>query len=288
MNGAGNVYLGNYTGANATGNNKLYIDNSSTASPLIYGEFDNNILTINGKVGIDTNAPQAKFHINGGSFWLGGTDSGGLPVAAGSGIRMFTENSNSVAYLYSYNYTNAQANDMTLQEPGGLLGIGRVPSTNKLEVNGNASKSSAGNWLANSDARLKKNIEPLSSEKMLHALLSLQGVTYEWNDTKTGNNRPTGIQYGFTAQNIQATFPTLVKEDNLGYLQTAYGTYDAMTIEAIRALNDKITTQNKIIELQNNKIQTLESQTAKINQLESLLQELKQQVQTNANTISSK
>jgi hypothetical protein len=31
-----------------------------------------------------------------------------------------------------------------------------------------------------------------------------------------------------------------VEEDKLGYLQTAYGTYDAMTVEAIRALNEKI------------------------------------------------
>ena len=62
----------------------------------------------------------------------------------------------------------------------------------------------------------------------------------EWNDDKTGNNRPDGIQYGFIAQNIQEVFPTLVEEDNFGYLKTAYGTYDAMTVEAIRALNDKI------------------------------------------------
>ena len=47
------------------------------------------------------------------------------------------------------------------------------------------------------------------------------------NHDKTGNERPEGIQYGFTAQNIQANFPTLVAEDNLGYLQTAYDTYDA-------------------------------------------------------------
>ena len=33
-----------------------------------------------------------------------------------------------------------------------------------------------------------------------------------------------------------------MEEDNLGYLQTAYGTYDAMTVEAIRALNDQIGT----------------------------------------------
>ena len=67
-------------------------------------------------------------------------------------------------------------------------------------------------------------------------LLGLKGITYEWNDNKTGNDRPTGFQYGFTAQNIQEVFPTLVEEDAKGYLQTAYGTYDAMMIEAIRYL----------------------------------------------------
>ena len=71
---------------------------------------------------------------------------------------------------------------------------------------------------------------------MIEKLLALKGVTYEWNDDKTGSQRPEGIQYGFTAQNIQEVFPTLVEEDAKGYLQTAYGTYDAMTIEAIRYL----------------------------------------------------
>jgi hypothetical protein len=116
------------------------------------------------------------------------------------------------------------------------VGIGRNPVTNLLEVEGTASKSSAGDWVANSDARLKKNIQALDSDETIQKLLALQGITYEWNDDKTGSKRPEGIQYGFTAQNIQEVFPTLVEEDALGYLQTAYGTYDAMIIEAIRYL----------------------------------------------------
>ncbi len=74
----------------------------------------------------------------------------------------------------------------------------------------------------------------------MHRLLALRGVTYEWNDDKTGSKRPEGIRYGFTAQNIQTVFPTLVEEDKLGYLQMAYGTYDAMTVEAVRALHNEI------------------------------------------------
>ena len=59
----------------------------------------------------------------------------------------------------------------------------------------------------------------MDAEATLEKLLALQGVSYEWDDNKTGNDRPEGIQYGFTAQNIQEVFPSLVSEDNLGYLQ---------------------------------------------------------------------
>ena len=48
--GNGNVFLGFAAGANETGSNRLYIDNSETDTPLIYGEFDNRILTIYGNL----------------------------------------------------------------------------------------------------------------------------------------------------------------------------------------------------------------------------------------------
>lgn len=73
-----------------------------------------------------------------------------------------------------------------------------------------------------------------------------------------------------TAQNIQAVFPTLVDEDNNGYLQTAYGTYDAMTVEAIRVLNDKnIALQKRVDEL--------EKLLKKVNELEARMAEMKSQ-----------
>jgi len=37
----------------------------------------------------------------------------------------------------------------------------RNPTTNVLEVEGNASKSSAGSWLANSDRRIKEDVHPI-------------------------------------------------------------------------------------------------------------------------------
>ncbi|MDD2870499.1 MAG: hypothetical protein PHS49_00785 [Candidatus Gracilibacteria bacterium] len=54
--GSGNVALGYQAGYNEAGSNKLYIDNSSTSSPLIYGDFSTNKLTVNGslKIGVAT------------------------------------------------------------------------------------------------------------------------------------------------------------------------------------------------------------------------------------------
>lgn len=65
LTGSGNVFLGFAAGENEIGSSKLYIDNSSTASPLIYGDFNANILTVNGNVGIGTTAPGAKLDVTG-------------------------------------------------------------------------------------------------------------------------------------------------------------------------------------------------------------------------------
>jgi len=48
--GNNNVFIGYQTGRNETGSNKLYIDNSNTTAPLIYGDFSSNYLTINGNL----------------------------------------------------------------------------------------------------------------------------------------------------------------------------------------------------------------------------------------------
>jgi hypothetical protein len=45
-----NVFIGYKAGFSEKKSNKLYIDNSSTSSPLIYGDFLKNTLTVNGKM----------------------------------------------------------------------------------------------------------------------------------------------------------------------------------------------------------------------------------------------
>jgi hypothetical protein len=57
--GSGNIFIGYKAGYNETGSQKLYIDNTNTTSPLIYGEFDNDMVTINDvmKLAPRTSAP---------------------------------------------------------------------------------------------------------------------------------------------------------------------------------------------------------------------------------------
>ena len=57
--GSGNIFVGYQAGYNETGSNNLYIDNSSTVDPLIYGDFANN------EVGINTGNPSAQLDVNG-------------------------------------------------------------------------------------------------------------------------------------------------------------------------------------------------------------------------------
>jgi len=73
-NSAGNrnVFIGFQAGYYETGSNKLYIDNSATSTPLIYGEFDNDILSINGNVGIGTMTPAYPLETASGAYVTAG------------------------------------------------------------------------------------------------------------------------------------------------------------------------------------------------------------------------
>lgn len=51
--GSGNVFIGRSAGENANVSNQLFIANSNTSSPLIYGEFNNSLLKFYGRVEID-------------------------------------------------------------------------------------------------------------------------------------------------------------------------------------------------------------------------------------------
>ncbi len=48
--GFGNIFIGDRAGEFESGNDKLYIDNTQTNTPLIHGDFTNDLLSINGRL----------------------------------------------------------------------------------------------------------------------------------------------------------------------------------------------------------------------------------------------
>jgi hypothetical protein len=113
----------------------------------------------------------------------------------------------------------------------------------------------------------------------------MKGVTYEWNDSVTGYSRPEGTQYGFIAQDLQQVWPSKISEDGLGYLKTAYGDYDPMFVEAIKALYSELqqtkqTNQDlvqKLIEIEASHTAQLKAQQQQLNENKVLIQQMSQQ-----------
>ena len=64
---SGSVFIGHQAGYQERNSDRLYIDNSATNQPLIWGDFSRDILSVNGSLGIGTGAvqPGSKLTING-------------------------------------------------------------------------------------------------------------------------------------------------------------------------------------------------------------------------------
>jgi hypothetical protein len=112
--GSGNVCLGNSAGSEETGSNKLYIDNSNTSTPLIYGDFSSDLVRINGKFGVGV-SPLYKIHsedvtLSSDAPAVYGkhavTDNYGIGVKGESkwkGVEGYTQNASGNGYaLYGY------------------------------------------------------------------------------------------------------------------------------------------------------------------------------------------
>ncbi|HZW50918.1 MAG TPA: tail fiber domain-containing protein, partial [Rudaea sp.] len=95
-----------------------------------------------------------------------------------------------------------------------------------------ASKPGGGSWSVPSDARLKRDIQPL--ENILDKLLQLRGVTYEYRSPD--GLHPPGRHTGFIAQQVQPIFPEWVGRTADGYLSVGPTGFEAMTVEALREL----------------------------------------------------
>ena len=146
----------------------------------------------------------------------------------------------------------------------GRVGIGRVAATNALEVEGQASKTTAGNWAANSDRRIKTDIHPVTGA--LGMIERLNPVTFHYTPEYLEEH---GIiedvpYYNVIAQEFREVFPDAVRgsgdrlPDGSEILQV--DTYPATitTIAAVKELNEKLKAKDGEIEELKARMEALE------------------------------
>lgn len=198
-------------------------DNGSLTFYDGLGKSTRMVIGANGGVGIGTSSPEESLHVTGVVRVKGNS----APTGAGDGLQLGGL-AEGYQWIQSYN-----DRPLALNPLGNAVGIGINQPTFTLHVNGSAGKPGGGSWSVASDARLKKNVEPLAGA--LERLLQLQGKTFEFRDPeKIGELR--GRQTGMIAQEVEEVFPEWVDEGPDGYRRVIYRGFEALTVEALRDL----------------------------------------------------
>lgn len=125
----------------------------------------------------------------------------------------------------------------------------------EYDAGGNAYKPGGGSWAVLSDARLKKNVEPLAGA--LDKLTALRPVEFEW---KSENSyRKPGRHRGFIAQEVEPLFPEWVNEyteddspdkdgsDVKRYKSVSFTGFEALAVQAFRELKETINAMSQEI-----------------------------------------
>lgn len=179
---------------------------------------NNTLLMMNsiGNLGLGTVTPSAKLHVagNGGVARLEGTSTVYLdfyPDGAAAGRKASIGFGSSANDYFSV--ANLATNGHILLVPGssGRVGIDRVPTTNMLEVEGSASKTTAGSWLANSDRRIKTDVQTI--DNALDRLARVRLVSFKYTDEYRKQHPTIGDHryFNVVAQEFAEVFPDFVK-----------------------------------------------------------------------------
>ncbi len=206
-------------------------------TPAAGGQF---ALTASG--GLLVNAPSMPPGID---AVIGSRDSGNTDVwfKSGSGNIGFnfavTGSDATNSGMYIARYDGASFTDYALFRADGNL---QVFFDTPIKPNGGA-------WAGASDARLKRNVQPLNSA--LDRLLQLQGVTYEYREDIPKGYYIAGRQTGFIAQEVERVFPNWVHRDPEGFRLVAPTGFEALAVEALREVKNSSDARIEALERDN-------------------------------------
>ncbi|MEM1119631.1 MAG: tail fiber domain-containing protein [Bacteroidota bacterium] len=151
----------------------------------------------------------------------------------------------------------------------GNVGIGTFITPQKLTVGarGDGTKAVANGWEKWSDKRLKRDFEQLNNP--IQKLKAINGYYYYWKEDKTDQTR----QVGVIAQEIETVLPEIVTTNPDGYKSLDYGKLTALLIEVNQA--------------QQEEIEALKAQVAKIGQIEKVLNQLQAKIHSDSNSLNN-
>jgi hypothetical protein len=266
LEGSGNVFLGSHTGFGfQAGSNNVFLGNCA-GNYLLNG--DNNVL-LGSSAGNDLEEGGGNIFIGyytgenyqhgGGNIFIG---SGAGRNAKGEGkliIDSYSRDSSEALIYGDILHGNLRINNR--------LGIGRNAIVHALEVEGTVSKSEAGEWMVNSDARIKTDIEDIANAK--EQILKLHPVKFRYTDEwkETNPSIRDIAHYNFVAQEFQQVFPDAVQEggDRLpgGEPVLQLDSYPAqvVAIRAIQELIEENRSQQALIDQLLQKVTALEQES---------------------------
>lgn len=153
------------------------------------------------------------FILNGNAVHFGGDDMVIQPRPNGdddADLTLVSRNFN-----YGRMYINDGSGNLVIDATNGVhianpVAIEGALKTASIQVQGSASKSTAGAWKANSDLRIKQDIEPVGDA--IDTLLKVHPVTFEYTDTYRDNHPGVANQryYNVVAQEFAEVFPDAV------------------------------------------------------------------------------
>jgi len=178
-----NLFLGYQAGFNETGSNKLYIANSDTGTPLIWGDFSTAIVGINGTLGVGTKTPGFPVHVQ-----RTGTNSS-IILDRTDGAKNYV---NATATAGNF----GTANNFPLRFMVNGVWKMQLLSDNSLSMTNGATCTTGGVWTNASSRALKENIEGLTAEEAAAAFEALSPVTYNYKADKAERH------VGFIAEDV--------------------------------------------------------------------------------------
>ena len=185
------------------------------------------------EIGVDGSNNSAKPARQNRGYLLTGSALDGVSVISADDIKFYT------------NQDEAVGAEKMLIATNGDVGIGTTTPTQKLDVNGNIAVT--GVTVHTSDKRYKKNISPI--DQALEKIIQVEGVSYYFKQRSFNNKAlDNHLQFGIIAQELEEIFPHLVYTQENGYKAINYTGLTPVIIEAIKAQNETIKQQDKIIQ----------------------------------------